>query len=90
MEQLKTSEVKEIREKILKKQDNKCKLCNDPITEESGISLDHQHMTSKETIGEDGAGLVRGVLCRACNVMEGKIWNGMFEPLLIEQSPPRG
>ena len=25
--------------------------------------------------GLNGAGLIRGVLCRACNVSEGKIWN---------------
>ncbi len=73
--QLKSKNIPETRNKILKEQDNRCMLCNNDITENSGASLDHQHMTSKETIGENGAGLVRGVLCRACNVMEGKIWN---------------
>ena len=75
MKQLKTTEVTDLRNKILNEQNGKCALCNEEITEATGVSLDHQHKTSKEEIGVDGAGLVRGVLCRACNVWEGKIWN---------------
>ena len=75
MKQLKSNEVADLRNEILKEQHGKCALCDSIITEDTGYSLDHQHKTSKETIGEDGAGLVRGVLCRACNVWEGKIWN---------------
>ena len=75
LRQLKSTEVKQLRDEILEEQEGICCLCEEPITEDTGISLDHQHKTSKETIGEDGAGLVRGVLCRACNVWEGKIWN---------------
>lgn len=77
LQQIKNKDIPNIRHKILEKQDGLCKLCKEPINETTGYSLDHQHMTKKETIGEDGAGLVRGVLCRACNVMEGKIWNSM-------------
>lgn len=73
--QMKSGDIPTIREEILSTQDGKCELCGEPITEETGYSLDHQHMLKRETIGEDGAGLVRGVLCRACNVWEGKIWN---------------
>jgi Recombination endonuclease VII len=73
--QLKSSDIKDTRENILKDQDGKCALCGCVITEETGYSLDHQHMLKKETIGEDGAGLVRGVLCRSCNIWEGKVWN---------------
>lgn len=73
--QLMSKDITTIREQILKEQNGKCKLCKNIIDENSGASLDHQHMTSKETIGENGAGLVRGVLCRRCNVFEGKIWN---------------
>jgi hypothetical protein len=75
MKQLKSTEVTDLRNEILASQNGNCGLCNEPINENTGYSLDHQHKTSKETIGEDGAGLVRGVLCRACNVWEGKIWN---------------
>lgn len=77
LRQLKASEVKEVREDILKEQDGVCAICGEEIDDNSGASLDHQHMLKRETIGEDGAGLVRGVLCRPCNVMEGKIWNNM-------------
>jgi len=75
LKQLKTNEIQEVRENILTEQNGCCALCGVEITEATGYSLDHQHMTKKETIGEDGAGLIRGVLCRSCNVWEGKIWN---------------
>ncbi|WXB47865.1 endonuclease VII [Vibrio phage VB_VaC_TDDLMA] len=77
LQQLKSSEIKQVREDILKEQGGNCAICREEIDESSGASLDHQHMLKRETIGEDGAGLVRGVLCRQCNVMEGKIWNNM-------------
>ena len=77
LKQLKSSEVVGLREEILQEQNGCCAWCNDPITEESGVSLDHQHKLKSEEPGPDGKGLVRGVLCRACNVLEGKIWNNM-------------
>lgn len=49
-----------------------CPLCENPIIKPV---LDHQHMISKETIGQNGAGLVRGVICSSCNTMLGKIEN---------------
>lgn len=73
--QLKSSDIKEVRTELLKEQNFKCKLCNKEIKENDKIALDHQHMTKSEIVGEDGAGLVRGVLCLACNCMEGKVWN---------------
>lgn len=75
IKQLQAKDVKPIREDILKSQGNVCRLCNEPITEQSGVSLDHQHKLKSEECGPDGKGLIRGVLCRACNVWEGKIWN---------------
>ena len=75
LRQLKSNEIASTRDEILKEQNGKCSLCNNTITETTGVSLDHQHKTLKETIGVDGAGLIRGVLCRSCNVLEGKIWN---------------
>lgn len=67
-----TSETaKELRIKLLK-ENNICPLCNEII--ENPV-LDHQHMTNKEIIGENGAGLVRGVLCNTCNAFLGKIEN---------------
>jgi len=75
LRQLNASEIAKIREEILKEQNGKCAICGCEITEATGSALDHQHRTQKETLGENGAGLIRGVLCRNCNVMEGKIWN---------------
>ena len=74
--QLNQRDIKEVRENILTEQYGKCAICGCTITEESGISLDHQHKRKSDTNGNDGAGLIRGVLCRNCNVLEGKIWNG--------------
>ena len=73
--QMKSSEIPVLREEILKEQNGKCALCEEDITDDSGSSLDHQHMLKREEQGTDGAGLIRGVLCRSCNVWEGKIWN---------------
>lgn len=74
--QLKGTEVKELREKILKNQEFKCAICGKDISCDPGIALDHQHKLNKnQVIGSDGAGLIRGVLCRDCNTLEGKIWN---------------
>jgi hypothetical protein len=38
--------------------------------------LDHQHKPKKSSPNiENGNGLIRGVLCRGCNIIEGKCWN---------------
>lgn len=73
--QLKGKDVANVREYILDIQDNKCALCENPITDDSCPSLDHQHKLKSNPSGPDGDGLIRGVLCRQCNVWEGAIWN---------------
>ena len=73
--QLKTSEIASVRKTMLANQGGRCALCNEIITESMGESLDHQHKFNSEEIGIDGAGLIRGVLCRNCNLLEGKFWN---------------
>ena len=76
LRQIKSTEVKELREKILENQGFKCAICGKDIRNDPGIALDHQHKLNKnQTLGTDGAGLIRGVLCRDCNVLEGRIWN---------------
>ena len=76
MKVLKTNEIKTIRDDVLKQQDFKCAICGKDLRGVDGISLDHQHKLNKsQELGDDGAGLIRGVLCRECNVLEGKIWN---------------
>ncbi len=59
--------IQQIKDKIRLEQDDVCPLCETSfsIMEPNNICLDHDHET----------GLVRGVLCRNCNSMEGKISN---------------
>ena len=73
--QLKTTDVPKTRDTILEEQNNCCGICGKDMTDETGVSLDHQHKLKSDPIGVDGGGLVRGVCCRSCNVWEGKIWN---------------
>lgn len=75
--QLKQKDIPKYRDLIIKEQQGLCAICKEilPIDEKNGISLDHQHRTKNEPVGQNGAGLIRGVLCRDCNVFEGKIWN---------------
>ena len=72
---VKTTEVPKIRQDLLEKQGYFCPLCGKKIED---AVLDHQHRLRKaQTLGEDGAGMIRGVLCRQCNALEGKVWNAM-------------
>lgn len=65
MRRLKASEVVVVRAAILsKRQEGKCAICGTPCTVTTGC-LDHNHDT----------GIIRGVLCRNCNGIEGKIRN---------------
>lgn len=74
--QLKYSDISIIKKKLLAK-NNRCPLCNKIIPAPEAV-LDHQHKNTKdEPNGLNGAGLIRGVLCRDCNCVEGKIWNNL-------------
>lgn len=48
-----------------KRQDWKCAICSEPLANLTNACLDHDHYT----------GVIRGVLCRNCNGIEGKIKN---------------
>jgi hypothetical protein len=73
--QLKQKDIKLLREKLLKEQDYICPICKEKITLAES-TLDHQHKLFKdEEIGNNGAGLCRGVICFRCNAWEGKIFN---------------
>ena len=65
MRKLKTTEVALVRAQIAKQQDWKCALCQQSVAPNArkDAVLDHDHDT----------GVVRGVVCRNCNGMEGKI-----------------
>lgn len=66
-EQLETKDIPQLRNKLLQDQDGKCGICKkSPI--DTVWALDHCHKK-----GYGGSGLVRGVLCRNCNSVEGKI-----------------
>lgn len=72
---IKHTEIAKIRNALSEEQGNRCAICGKVLTDPV---LDHQHrMNKQQTLGEDGAGQIRGVLCRECNALEGKIWNAM-------------
>ncbi len=74
--QLKSTEIKDLRDLLLEKQNYKCAICGKDLRNEDLIALDHQHKNKKtDPNGVNGDGLIRGVLCSACNCSEGKIWN---------------
>lgn len=74
LRQLKQPELKKIRRYLHKKQGGVCPILNQPFPL-SEMVVDHQHMTKAENVGIDGAGLVRGVIQRQANVIEGKLTN---------------
>lgn len=76
--QLRPSEIKKARDAIAALQGGSCYVCRKPFSSDSKATpcLDHQHKRKRsDPNGPDGAGCLRGVLCSACNVLEGKIWN---------------
>ena len=69
------SELTGKRLELYNKQKGICLCCKKEIPFEKSV-LDHQHKLLKDdVIGENGVGLIRGVLCSQCNVWEGKIFN---------------
>lgn len=72
---LKTKDIKTIKQMILEKQGYRCAICGKELTLENSV-LDHQHKQRKsDKNGVNGDGLVRGVICQEDNLSEGKIWN---------------
>jgi len=72
--QLKTSDLQRIRKELLIEQDYKCPITGLDLTESSPV--DHKHKLFKDQeIGQDGAGLVRGVIDHNVNSFEGKLFN---------------
>lgn len=76
------SEMVTLRNKLLYKNPI-CPLCETKILKPV---MDHQHITSKEVLGENGAGLIRGVICNNCNQLLGKIENNS-KRFLIKDLP---
>lgn len=65
--QLKWDDLPKLRDKLLEEQENVCPICNRSV---NSPVLDHHHVKKI-----NGTGLIRGVLCRSCNVMLGKVEN---------------
>jgi len=75
---LKSKDIPAIRKQILEEQGYHCPLCGKPLSDKDRITLDHQHKYRKSDDNiVDGNGLVRGVLCADCNVIEGRLHNAM-------------
>lgn len=62
---MKSSEIKPLRELLIKENQGLCKLCEHPL--ERPV-LDHSHFS----------GFVRNVICSNCNVLLGKYENGLI------------
>lgn len=72
------SQLNEMRETLLERQGGKCAICGSPISHDGEIgNVDHQHCFKGDELGIYGNGLIRGVLCRNCNSLEGKVWNNI-------------
>ena len=72
--QLSNKDLTTLRSTLYYNQEGKCAICGESL-EGQRTHIDHKHATQKETLGENGAGLVRGLCCANCNCMEGKIVN---------------
>lgn len=67
-----TKELKELRFKQWQKQKGVCPIFKSVIPY-CDVVFDHKHKTKAEKIGEDGKGLLRGVIHNLANIFEGKI-----------------
>lgn len=73
-----SSELKNVRTKCLEDQHHRCAICGSDLGDDpTNQHVDHQHCLKSDPLGVNGNGLIRGVLCRNCNALEGKIWNNM-------------
>lgn len=74
MKQLKSNDVKIVRERWHKEQNYICPLLNKYV-ELSDVTLDHQHKLKSELPDESGKGLCRGAIHFQANSFEGKVMN---------------
>lgn len=64
MRKLRYREIAGVRDEILQAQGHRCAICTIELANDAAV-LDHCHIT----------GAIRGVLCRNCNGIEGKVHN---------------
>lgn len=74
LKQLTESDLKPLRRRLYNQQNSVCPIFGKKCAFDDTV-VDHQHMTAKETVGVDGAGLIRGVIHFQANALEGKIAN---------------
>lgn len=72
--QLKTKDIKPLKEKLHKEQGGICPLLGLPFPAED-MTLDHKHKLRGNPAGPNGDGLVRGAIHKFANAIEGKITN---------------
>lgn len=72
--QLKTKDIKYLREKWYNEQEGVCPILGQPF-ELSCSVLDHQHKLKDELPDLSGKGICRGILHRSANSFEGKVLN---------------
>lgn len=78
--QLKSSDVKKLRDYLLRKQKGKCLICRKHIERPC---LDHHHKKRVK-----GTGLIRGVLCSNCNVFLAKSENNSVRYAIARKDLP--
>ena len=85
-----SGDLNSVRQELLKLQDYKCAICQKDLTDEqtNNQHVDHQHLYKSDELGYQGNGLIRGVLCRDCNALEGKIWNNLHRFGKADKSEP--
>lgn len=78
-QEITNSQISQIRSRLLESQGFKCAICEKDLDpkDTGNCNVDHQHLFKSEELGVNGNGLIRGVLCRDCNALEGKIWNAI-------------
>lgn len=72
--QILNKDLKEFRKKQWLKQGKKCAILNKQIPFEDSV-VDHLHKIRAEEIGKDGRGMIRGVIHKNINQLEGKVSN---------------
>lgn len=74
LEYISSKDAQKYRKEFWLLQNKKCAILNEEILF-SESTLDHTHGRITDPVGVNDKGLVRAVLHRECNVLEGKIWN---------------
>ena len=66
MKRITSGKINEVRQELLENQNFKCSMCDEDLKDEDNTNrhVDHNH----------DSGMIRGVLCRRCNLLEGTLY----------------